>query len=217
MFALLQPNLSFSPVRILSTCHIALLTLSNILVQYPFTLFGFHTTWGAFSYPVIFILTDLTTRIMGSNMARKIIFRSMIPGLLLSYSIASYIDVAHMNNWHDMFLLHIMPLRIACACFVAYVVGQLLDIHVFQRYQNNTSWWLAPTLSSTAGNLIDTFLFFFIAFYHSTNPFLSQHWLEIASVDMIFKLAISLIAFVPVYGFILITLGITTPIKHVSE
>jgi queuosine precursor transporter len=216
MLALIQTNLSLSPLRVLSACHIALLTLSNILVQYPFTLFGFHTTWGAFSYPAIFILTDLTTRIMTPNMARSIIFRSMIPGLLLSYSIASYVEITHTAHWHDMFLLHIIPLRIACACLIAYVAGQLLDIHVFQYYRNNTSWWLAPALSSTAGNLIDTFLFFFIAFYHSTNPFLSQHWLEIAAVDMFFKLAISLIAFVPAYGFILKMLNITTPRKHIN-
>lgn len=96
-----------------------------------------------------------------------------------------------------------MPLRIAFACFLAYTVGQLLDILVFQRYRNNSSWWLAPSLSTTIGNLIDTILFFAVAFYHCTNPFLSQHWPEIAAVDMFFKITISLLAFVPIYGFVL--------------
>ncbi|MBL7481513.1 7-cyano-7-deazaguanine/7-aminomethyl-7-deazaguanine transporter [Legionella bononiensis] len=193
-------HLSIASTRILSCCHIFLITISNILVQYPIELLGFHTTWGAFTYPAIFILTDLTTRISSATTARNIIFRSMIPGLVISYSVASYLET---QNWNDFFVLHLMPLRIAFACFIAYVVGQLLDIFVFQRYRANSSWWLAPTLSTTVGNFIDTILFFAIAFYHSSNPFLNQHWPEIAVIDIIFKILISLIAFVPLYGLIL--------------
>ena len=190
--------------------HIFLLTLSNVLVQYPFSILGFHTTWGAFSYPAIFILTDLTTRMFGPTMARHIIFRSMIPGLIISYIVASYIEGASLT-------LHVMPLRIAFACFIAYTVGQLLDIAVFQRYRNNTSWWLAPAISTTVGNLIDTTLFFSIAFYHSSNPFLKQHWPEIAMVDMFFKVAISLVAFVPLYGFILNNLSLKILNKNAKK
>ena len=194
---LLKRNIRrFQLIQSLSIAHIFLLTISNILVQYPFSFFGYHTTWGAFSYPAIFILTDLTTRLLGAHIARKIIFRSMFPGLIISYFLASYIEGGHIT-------LHIIPLRIAFACFTAYAIGQLLDIFVFQRYRNNSSWWLAPALSTTAGNLIDTLLFFSIAFYHSTHPFLNQHWPEIAVVDMVFKVIISLIAFVPLYRFIL--------------
>ncbi|KTD44823.1 7-cyano-7-deazaguanine/7-aminomethyl-7-deazaguanine transporter [Legionella quateirensis] len=198
-------HLSITSTRILSFCHIFLITISNILVQYPIELLGFHTTWGAFTYPAIFILTDLTTRISSATTARNIIFRSMIPGLVISYCVASYLET---QNWGDFFVLHPMPLRIAFACFIAYVVGQLLDIFVFQRYRNNSSWWLAPTLSTTVGNFIDTILFFAIAFYHSSNPFLNQHWPEIAVVDIFFKIIISLIAFVPFYGLVLNLFGI---------
>lgn len=187
----------------LSVCHVFLLTISNILVQYPFDILGYHTTWGAFSYPAIFILTDLTTRMSSAKMAQKIIFLSMFPGLLISYVIASYIEVVNSQNWSGLYTIHIMPLRIALACFIAYAVGQLLDIFVFQRFRNNFSWWIAPSLSTIVGNLIDTLLFFAIAFYHCTNPFLSQHWPEIAVVDIFFKITISLIAFVPIYGFVL--------------
>lgn len=188
---------------VLSVCHILLITISNVLVQYPFDLMGFHTTWGAFTYPAIFILTDLTTRIATARKARKIIFLSMVPGLILSYLVASYIEAGNTLDWSGILTLHSMPLRIAFACFIAYTAGQLLDISVFQRFRNRSSWWLAPALSTTIGNLIDTLLFFAIAFYHCSNPFLSQHWPEIAMVDVFFKITISIIAFVPVYGMVL--------------
>jgi uncharacterized integral membrane protein (TIGR00697 family) len=172
-------------------------------VQYPFNLLGFHTTWGAFTYPAIFILTDLTVRLSSMQYARKIIFLSMFPGLLISYAVASSIEATHGMNFIDLFIIHPMPLRIAIACFFAYIIGQFTDMFVFQRYRNNTSWWLAPVLSSTIGNLMDTVVFFFIAFYHCSNLFLSQHWIEIASVDLVFKILISLSAFIPIYGVVL--------------
>jgi uncharacterized integral membrane protein (TIGR00697 family) len=196
-----QQNLSW--IKLLSICHVLLLATSNLLVQYPFHLFGYHTTWGAFTYPAIFILTDLTTRLSSAQNARLIIFKSMLPGLLISYVIASYMEVAAAFSWHSLLSLHPMPLRIAFACFFAYVTGQLLDIFIFQRLRNKSSWWIAPSLSTIVGNLIDTILFFSIAFYHCSNPYLNQHWPEIAVVDMFFKVIISLIAFVPMYGVVL--------------
>ena len=185
---------------LLSLCHIFLLTLSNVLVQYPFQWFGFHTTWGAFTYPAIFILTDLTVRLSSSRYARRIILLSMLPGLLISYVVASYIETSPSG---DFWVIHPLPLRVAFACFVAYVVGQLLDIFIFQYYRKQKSWWVAPLLSTTIGNFVDTALFFFVAFYHSTHPFLSQHWMEIAEIDFFFKITISFIAFIPAYGVML--------------
>ncbi|MCH9716977.1 MAG: 7-cyano-7-deazaguanine/7-aminomethyl-7-deazaguanine transporter [Gammaproteobacteria bacterium] len=198
-----QDNPSLFLVRILSLCHVLLITISNILVQFPFEVFGYHTTWGAFTYPVIFIITDLTTRIFNANAARNIIFYSMIPGLVMSYIIASYVGTGDEQVSGGLFVIHPMPLRIAFACFIAYTVSQLLDIFVFQKLRNHMSWCFAPAISSTVANLIDTILFFSVAFYHCSNSFLSQHWLEIAMVDMFFKVTISLIAFVPIYGMLL--------------
>ncbi|HAT8877925.1 TPA: 7-cyano-7-deazaguanine/7-aminomethyl-7-deazaguanine transporter [Legionella pneumophila subsp. pneumophila] len=206
--SLKKSKIGLNLVWMFSLGHIFLITLSNVLVQYPFDMMGFHTTWGAFTYPAIFILTDLTTRIATANEARKIIMLSMTPGLILSYLVASYIEAGNNLNESGLSILHLMPLRIALACFIAYVVGQLLDVAVFQRYRNRPAWWLAPTLSAVAGNFIDTALFFTIAFYHCSNPFLSQNWPEIAMVDVFFKIMISLIAFVPVYGLVLSILGI---------
>lgn len=198
---MIQNHLNNSTIWKLSFCHILLLTISNFLVQYPFEFFGYHTTWGAFTYPAIFILTDLTTRLFAANIARKIVFLSMVPGLLISYIISSSFEST--GSWNDMLVVHIIPLRISIASFVAYAVGQLLDITVFQQYRNSTNWWVAPAFSTITGNIVDTLLFFSIAFYHCSNPFLSQHWPEIATVDVFFKIVISLLAFVPIYGFVL--------------
>lgn len=187
------------PIQILSLIHISLIVISNILVQYPFQILGFHTTWGAFAYPLIFITTDLTTRLLGKMIARKIVFRSMLPGLVISYGLACFFNV-------DNYMLGVfpeLPLRIALACFCAYVSGQLLDICVFQYFRQNKSWWLAPALSASAGNLLDTFIFFFLAFYHCNNSYLNQHWIEIACVDFSVKMTFSLLAFIPLYGIIL--------------
>lgn len=169
-------------------------------MQYPFAVLGVHSTWGAITYPLIFILSDMTTRLWGVVIARKVVFFSMIPGLFLSYFVtccfAKDIDTY-------FFTLYIMPFRIACACFIAYVVGQVLDIALFQRFRSNSNWWFAPIIASAGGNLIDTILFFTIAFYKCSDSFLSVHWPEIALVDMMFKMFISIFAFVPIYGVLL--------------
>ncbi len=185
-------------LRALSYLHISLIVLSNILVQYPFKLLGLHTTWGAFSYPLIFITTDLTTRLLGAKSARWVIFKSMLPGLLVSFLLASLFN----QDTYRLGIFYELPIRVALACFSAYVIGQLLDIVVFQRVRQNASWWLAPTLATTLGNIIDTFIFFTLAFYQCHHPFLSQHWFEIAWVDFGIK-TISLLAFIPLYGVIL--------------
>jgi uncharacterized integral membrane protein (TIGR00697 family) len=185
-------------IRYLSLAHICVLTLSNVLVQYPFTVAGFHTTWGAFTYPFIFIITDLTTRMLGARQARRVIFKSLLPGLISSYGLACLFNTDN----HAFFIFQIQPLRIALACSGAYIIGQLLDIFVFQRLNKNT-WWLGPACASSISNIVDTFVFFFLAFYHSSNAFLNQHWVDIACVDLVFKTLISFIAFIPLYGYIL--------------
>ncbi len=184
----------------LSIGHVLLILLSNVLVQYPFTVLGVHSTWGAITYPLIFILSDMTARLWGVVIARKVVFFSMIPGLILSYFVTCYFT----NDIDTFFLgLSAMPLRIACACFIAYAVGQMLDITFFQIFRRNSNWWLAPIIASAVGNLTDTILFFSIAFYQCSDNFLSTHWPEIALVDMMFKMFISIFAFVPLYGVLL--------------
>ncbi|MFA5960523.1 MAG: queuosine precursor transporter [Tatlockia sp.] len=177
--------------------HILLICISNLLVQYPFTLFGFHTTWGALSYPFIFITTDLGTQWLGQKKARKIIFLALLPGLAGSYLISSYYAEG------VLFSSNTLILRIVMASILAYLLGQLVDIAIFQRMRSQLTWWIAPGLATLFANILDTYFFFFTAFYHSPNAFLSSNWVEIATVDLVFKITISLLAVVPLYGMVL--------------
>ena len=133
--------------------YIFLMTLvvvaSNILVQYPLsgTLFGINLgdllTWGAFTYPIAFLITDLTNRQFGPSAARRVVFAGFVVGVTLSF-------------WTSI------P-RIAIASGSAYIIGQLLDISVFNRLRRQ-SWWRAPLAGSIAGSVLDTALFFSLAF-----------------------------------------------------
>ncbi|GAK72913.1 queuosine precursor transporter [Agrobacterium rubi] len=122
---------------------------SNILVQYPLsgTLFGINLgdllTWGAFTYPVAFLITDLTNRQFGPSVARRVVLAGFVVGVFLSF-------------WTSI------P-RIAVASGTAYLIGQLLDISVFNRLRQQ-SWWRAPLAGSMLGSVLDTALFFSIAF-----------------------------------------------------
>ena len=102
-----------------------------------------------------------------------------------------------------IFSFDLLALRIALACFIAYVIGQLLDILVFQKFRESSKWWLAPLFSLIVGNIIDTFIFFFLAFYKCYDPILSVYWPEIAFIDSSFKLIISVVCFLPFYGMLL--------------
>ena len=94
--------------------------------------------------------------------------------------------------------------RIALASFAAYVLGQLLDIQVFDRIrQKSHSWWLAPAAASVFGQVLDTAAFFSIAFWNSSDAFMAANWVEIAMVDYVIKLGVSLLLFVPAYGVVL--------------
>ncbi|PSW13093.1 7-cyano-7-deazaguanine/7-aminomethyl-7-deazaguanine transporter [Photobacterium sanctipauli] len=183
--------------------HLLIIASSNYLVQLPFTIFGFHTTWGAFTFPFIFLATDLTVRIFGASMARKIILRVMIPSLAISYVLSvlfyqgEYQGVAHLGEFN------LFVARIAIASFMAYLLGQIMDVSVFNRLRQSKQWWVAPSCSTVFGNALDTLAFFAIAFYNSPDPFMAENWVEIALVDYGFKLLISLGLFVPMYGVLL--------------
>ncbi|EOU1338574.1 7-cyano-7-deazaguanine/7-aminomethyl-7-deazaguanine transporter [Cronobacter malonaticus] len=187
----------------LSLFHLLVITSSNYLVQLPVSIFGFHTTWGAFSFPFIFLATDLTVRIFGAPLARRIIFAVMVPALLVSYVISS---LFYMGSWQGFGALshfNLFVARIATASFMAYALGQILDVHVFNRLRQSPHWWLAPGASLLLGNVSDTLSFFFIAFWRSPDPFMAEHWMEIALVDYTFKVLISLVFFLPMYGVLL--------------
>ncbi|GKW33627.1 hypothetical protein PEC730217_24070 [Pectobacterium carotovorum subsp. carotovorum] len=187
----------------LSLFHVLIITSSNYLVQLPVLIFGFHTTWGAFTFPFIFLTTDLTVRVFGAPLARRIILTVMVPALVISYLVSCLFYQGSWQSFEALSQVNIVVARIACASFMAYVLGQILDVHVFNRLRQKRAWWVAPAVSTVFGNFSDTLAFFFIAFYRSTDAFMAANWVEIAMVDYAFKLLISLAFFLPMYGVML--------------
>ncbi|WP_233139303.1 7-cyano-7-deazaguanine/7-aminomethyl-7-deazaguanine transporter [Aggregatibacter actinomycetemcomitans] len=200
---------------LLSFFHIFIITASNYLVQIPFEVhvplaffgaqedFMFHSTWGTLTFPFIFLATDLTVRVFGAKEARWIIFVVMIPALIISYVVSTLFSDSQYQGWQALTAFNLFVFRIALASFCAYVFGQLLDILVFNRLRQLKTWWIAPTSSMVFGSMADTYLFFAIAFYASSDPFMAAHWMEIGFVDYLFKLFIGLLLFVPAYGVVL--------------
>jgi uncharacterized integral membrane protein (TIGR00697 family) len=191
--------------------HMLIIIASNYLVQLPMTLFGWQTTWGAFSFPFIFLATDLTVRLLGKGPARQVIARVMLPALLVSYGVSVLFQSGSFAGVSALLAFNLFVARIALASFLAYVLGQLLDIQVFDRLRNLRQWWVAPAASTLLGNLLDTFVFFSIAFWQSSDPFMAEHWIEIATVDYTIKLAVSLLLFVPLYGMLLNAIARAVP------
>ncbi|QEY24091.1 7-cyano-7-deazaguanine/7-aminomethyl-7-deazaguanine transporter [Neisseria animalis] len=183
--------------------HILIIAASNYLVQFPFQIFGVHTTWGAFTFPFIFLTTDLTVRIFGATLARRIIFRVMFPALALSYLVSVLFSSGSWTGWAALSTFDTFVGRIALASFAAYALGQILDIFVFNRLRRLKSWWVAPTASTFLGNALDTLVFFAVAFYAGSDEFMAAHWPEIAFVDYLFKLVICTLFFLPAYGVVL--------------
>ena len=153
---------------------------SNYLVQFPIQYFGLSDilTYGAFSYPITFLITDLANRAYGKIIARKVVYFGFILGILLTLFVSTNYD-------------EIISIRIAIGSGVAFFVAQNLDVQVFDRLRKK-SWFIAPLTSSILGSITDTFLFFSIAFYATEIP-----WLTLAIGDLSVKLLITLIMLIP--------------------
>lgn len=188
---------------VLALAHVTIIAASNYLVQIPITLFGVHTTWGAFSFPFIFLATDLTVRTFGKESARRIILLAMLPALVISYLIGALFQQGTFQGLDSLLRFNEFVGRIAMASFMAYVLGQILDVHIFDRLRRAARWWVAPAVSTIFGNLADTVAFFSLAFHRSVDPFMAANWPEIAAVDYASKLIISLLVFLPLYGIVL--------------
>ena len=153
---------------------------SNYLVQFPINYFGLNNilTYGAFSYPIAFFITDLANRSYGKLIARKIVYFGFVLGIgftvLFSTDFADYISI-----------------RIAIGSGIAYLVAQLLDVQIFDNLRRK-KWFIAPLTSSLIGSTVDTFLFFSISFYETGVP-----WLTLALGDLTVKILVALIMLVP--------------------
>ncbi len=154
---------------------------SNFLVQFPVKIFGLEKllTYGAFSYPVTFLITDLANRAYGKGEARKIVYIGFVIGVLLSFLIST--------NFKD-----IISIRIAIGSGVAFFVAQNLDINIFDKLRQHRFWFTAPLASSIIGSTVDTFLFFGIAFYGT-----GISWLTLSLGDLTVKLIIAMLMLVP--------------------
>lgn len=183
--------------------HIIIIASSNFLVQFPVHFFGLSTTWGAFTFPFIFLASDLTVRIYGAKMARRIIFWAMFPALIVSYLITVGFRGAEWMGMEAFYSFSLFSARIVLASFTAYVVGQLMDISVFNRLRKRKEWWYAPLAAAIFGNLIDTYSFYYIAFYKTSDVYLAENLLELATIDYLFKILINSLFFLPLYKIIL--------------
>ena len=157
-----------------------IVVISNYLVQFPIQQFGLAEilTYGAFTYPITFLITDLANRAYGKVVARKVVYVGFIIGILLTLFVST--------NFSD-----IISIRIAIGSGLAFFISQNLDIKIFDHLRKK-SWFVAPLTSSTLGSIVDTFLFFSIAFYSTGIP-----WITLAIGDLIVKLTITLIMLIP--------------------
>ena len=181
----------------------AIVLASNILVQF---LFGNWLTWGAFTYPLAFLVTDLMNRVYGVAAARRVVFAGFVTGV-----ICSLIGTQIMGEFGPL-----VTLRIALGSGLAFLVAQLMDVAIFDRLRAG-EWWRAPVVSTLVGSSLDTALFFTIAFSASLSflepandvswagdilPILGHGpeaplWVSLAIADRLVKLALALIALVP--------------------
>ena len=137
---------------VLALSMAVMVAISNFLVQFPFNFFGMHEilTYGAFSYPITFLITDLSNRSFGKKVARKIVYLGFIVGVSLTLFLST--------NFSDL-----ISIRIAIGSGSAFIIAQLIDVQVFDKLRDKI-WFVAPFVSSFIGSLIDTIIFFFIKY-----------------------------------------------------
>ena len=160
---------------------------SNFLVQFPVNYYGLEKilTYGAFSYPITFLITDLANRAYGKDSAKKIVYIGFAIGISLTLFIST--------NFTD-----IISIRIAIGSGIAFFVAQNIDIQIFDRLRKNRTWFVAPLVSSLFGSVVDTFLFFSISFYKSGVP-----WVTLAFGDLFVKMIVALAMLIP-FRFLII-------------
>jgi len=197
-------NIDKSMLMKLVALHVIVIIVSNALVAIPVEIFGFKLTWAAFTFPLVVIATDLTVRLLGKQIARQTI--TVAYPLAIIGSVAVVLAEGAPGS---------VALRIGFASATAYAVGTMLDVYVFQyiREAFAKNWWLAPAVSTIAANIIDTYAFFAVAFNNSANEYMAANWVEIAGSQVVLKIAVGLLVFLPAYGILLNRLQKTYKLK----
>ena len=187
-------NVDKSMLMKLVALHVIVITVSNALVAIPVEILGVKLTWAAFTFPLVVIATDLTVRLLGKTIARQTIAAAY--PLAIIGSIAVVLAEGAPGS---------VAVRIGFASATAYAIGTMLDVYVFQYiregFKNN--WWLAPAVSTIAANIIDTYTFFAVAFNNSADEYMALNWMEIAGSQVVIKIAVGLLVFLPAYGILL--------------
>ena len=153
---------------------------SNYLVQFPIKHYGLEEilTYGAFSYPIAFLITDLANRSFGKIVARKIVYIGFTIGILFTLIFST--------NFADL-----ISIRIAIGSGTAFIIAQLLDVQIFDQLRQK-KWFIAPLTSSLVGSTVDTFLFFSISFYSTGVP-----WVTLSLGDLAVKIFVALVMLIP--------------------
>ena len=167
-------------ILILSLLMGIVVLISNYLVQFPVEYYGLGEilTYGAFSYPIAFLITDLANRSFGKLLARKIVYFGFTIGILFTLIFST--------NFSDL-----ISIRIAIGSGIAFIAAQLLDVQIFDKLRKN-KWFVAPLTSSFIGSTVDTFLFFSISFYATGIP-----WFTLSLGDLAVKIFVALIMLIP--------------------
>lgn len=177
----------------LMALHVIIIAISNYIVQFKFDVFGHPLAAAAFTFPLVVVLTDLTVRLLGKQTGRAVITLAFIPAILVSMA------VVKLGGAPDS-----VAFRIGLGSGVAYFISNLLDVYVFQYFREKyQTWWIAPTLSAVASTFIDTYVFFFTAFYKGANEFMAANWHIVATNNSISKILVSLLVILPAYGVLL--------------
>ena len=158
----------------------AVVLSSNYLVQFPINYYGLEEilTYGAFSYPIAFLITDLANRSYGKLVARKIVYVGFVVGITFTLLFST--------NFADL-----ISIRIAIGSGTAFMIAQLLDVQIFDKLRKK-KWFVAPLTSSFIGSTVDTFLFFSISFYATGIP-----WITLSLGDLSVKIFVALIMLIP--------------------
>jgi len=158
----------------------AVVLCSNYLVQFPIQYLGLEEilTYGAFTYPIAFLITDLANRTYGKLAARKIVYVGFVIGISFTLIFST--------NFSDL-----ISLRIAIGSGTAFIVAQLLDVQIFDQLRKK-KWFVAPLTSSCIGSIVDTFLFFSISFYGTGVP-----WITLSFGDLAVKILVTLLMLIP--------------------